>query len=479
MAESRPYYIAGEWRQSQEALPVTSPYDGSLVGVTSHATEADVEEAITAAEGAFEETRRLPSHERSRALLHLRRGMEARRDEIIGLIVHEAGKPLKDATAEFERGLLTVTTAAEEAKRIGGQALPLDWAASADRRFGITRRFPIGPVLGISPFNFPLNLALHKLAPAIAAGNPIVLKPAAKTPLVMLLVAELLQDAGLPPGAVSVFPVPNDRAERMVADERFKLLTFTGSSAVGWRLKRAAGKKRVLLELGGNAGVIVDETAPQQYALQRLVTGSFSYAGQSCISVQRIFIHRAIHDAVLAHFLEGVSKLKTGDPSDSKTDVGPLIDQGAAERIEQWIAEAVAGGARVLTGGRRDGALVEPTVLVDAAPEARVCMEEAFAPIVAVFPFDDFADALREVNRSSYGLQAGVFTRDLEHAWLAFERLDVGGVIVNDVPTWRVDHMPYGGVKDSGQGREGVRFAIEEMTDLKLLAINRAWVSEP
>ncbi len=476
MAEPRPYYIAGQWRGSPDELAVVNPYDGSTAGVTSYATDGDVEEAIAAAERSFEETRRLSSHARYDALMRLRAGMEARRGEIVLLIVQEAGKPLKDATGEFERGLLTVTTAAEEAKRIGGEAFPLDWAASADRRFGITRRFPVGPVLGISPFNFPLNLALHKLAPAIAAGNPIVLKPAAKTPLVMLAIAEILHEAGLPAGAVSIFPVPNDRAERMVRDARFKLLTFTGSSAVGWRLKQAAGRKRVLLELGGNAGVIVDETAPREYAVQRLLAGSFSYAGQSCISVQRIFIHRAIYDGFLGAFLTGVRALKTGDPMAADTDVGPLIDAKAAERTEEWIAEAVAEGAKVLTGGKRDGALFQPTVLAGAAPTARVCIEEAFAPLVVVFPFDDFDAALREVNRSDYGLQAGVFTRDLEHAWRAFEELDVGGVIVNDVPTWRVDHMPYGGVKDSGQGREGIRYAIEEMTELKLLAVNRAWV---
>jgi len=473
--EARPYYIAGEWRRSDAKLDVISPYDGSVVGTTSYASERDVEDAIVAAERAFEETRRLPSYARHDALMRLRRGMDERRDEIIRSIVLEAGKPLKDATAEFERGLLTIATAAEEAKRIGGEAIPLDWAPSGDGRFGVTRRFPVGPVLGISPFNFPLNLALHKLAPAIASGNPIVLKPAAKTPLVMLTIAEIIDSAGLPPGAVSIFPVPNDVAERMVADERFKLLTFTGSSAVGWRLKGAAGKKRTLLELGGNAGVIVDQSAPQEYAVQRLLAGGFSYAGQSCISVQRVYIDRAIYDEFTAAFVDGVRRLKAGDPLDPATDVGPLIDEKAAQRTQAWIDEAVAEGAGVLTGGAREGSLFEPTVLVDVAPNARVCMEEAFAPLVVLFPFDDFAEAVRDVNSSPYGLQAGVFTRDLEHAWLAFEGIEAGGVIVNDVPTWRIDHMPYGGVKDSGFGREGLRYAIEEMTELKLLVINRAW----
>ncbi len=472
-----PYYVAGQWKQSDDLLEVRNPYNNDLVGTTSYATEAEVEEATRAAERAFEQTRRLSSHERFDILLRIRSGMEARRDELIGLVVQEAGKPLKSATAEFERAVLTMQTAAEEAKRIGGEVMPLDWAASADHRLGIIRRFPVGPVLGISPFNYPLNLALHKVAPALAAGNSIVLKPAAKTPLVMLAMAGIIDDAGLPHGAVSVINARNDLAERMVRDERFKLLTFTGSSQVGWRLRQLAGPKRVLLELGGNAGVIVDETAPRDYAIRRLLSGGFSYAGQSCISVQRIYIHRSIFDRFIRDFVGAVKGLKVGDPMDPATDVGPLIDEKAAERTEGWIGEATAQGARVLCGGHRKGALFEPTVLADAAPNARVCMEEAFAPLVAVFPFDDFGEAVRQVNSSRYGLQAGVFTRDLEHAWMAFDELAVGGVVVNDVPNWRVDHMPYGGVKDSGLGREGLRFAIEEMTELKLMVVNRDWVT--
>ena len=475
MPEQRPFFIAGEWRHSDAPLEVTNPYDGSVVGITSCASESDIEDAMAAAERAFEATRRLASHERSDALMRIREGMQRRRDELIRLIVQEAGKPIKDATSEFERALLTVLTAVEEAKRIGGEAIPLDWVPQADGRFGVTRRYPLGPVLAISPFNFPLNLAMHKLAPAIAAGDPIVLKPASKTPLVMLAMAEIIQDSGLPPGAVSIFPATNELAERMVRDEQFKLLTFTGSSAVGWHLKSVAVRKRVLLELGGNAGVIVDASAPQGYAIQRLLAGGFSYAGQSCISVQRIYVHRAIFDEFTADFVDGVQQLKTGDPMDPETDAGPLISEQAARRTEEWIREAVGEGARVLTGGERRGAVFEPTVLTDAAPSARVCMEEAFAPLVVLFPFDDFDAALAAVNSSEYGLQAGVFTRDLENAWRAFDQLEVGGVIVNDVPTWRVDHMPYGGVKASGLGREGLRYAIEEMTELRLMVVNRSW----
>lgn len=477
MPETRPYYIAGQWKQSDNRLEVVNPYNGETVGVTSLATESDVEGAVAAAERALEETRRLSSHERFDILIRVRQGMEKRRDELIKSIVQEAGKPIKDATAEFERALLTVGTAAEESKRITGEAIPLDWAPAADERFGVTRRYPIGPVLAISPFNFPLNLAMHKLAPAIAAGNPVVLKPASKTPLVMLTMAEIIDEAGLPAGAVSVFPTTNALAEGMVQDDRFKLLTFTGSSSVGWRLKSVSGRKRVLLELGGNAGVIVDETAPQEYAAQRLLAGGFSYAGQSCISVQRVYIHEAIYEGFSGEFAEGVGKLKLGDPMNPETDVGPLIDEKAAQRTAEWVQEAVSDGARVLTGGKGNGSMYEPTVLAGAVPTARVCMEEAFAPLVVVFPFDDFRDAVKKVNGSDYGLQAGVFTRDLENAWLAFDELEVGGVVVNDVPTWRVDHMPYGGVKSSGLGREGLRYAIEEMTELKLMVVNRSWTA--
>lgn len=477
MAETRPYCVAGQWKRSDRPLEIVSPYDGSLVGVTSYATEADMEEAVVAAERAFEETRRLPSHERQDVLLRIRRGMEERRDEIIGLIVKEAGKPLKDATAEFERALLTVSTAAEEAKRIGGETISLDWAPVADHRFGITRRFPIGPVLAISPFNFPLNLALHKVTPAIAAGDPVVLKPASKTPLVMLVVAEIIDQAGLPEGAVSVLPIPGGAAETLVTDDRFKLLTFTGSSDIGWRLKEIAGRKPVVLELGGNAGVIVDEGAPVDYALQRLLAGGFSYAGQSCISVQRIYIHEGIYEGFVERLVEGVRGLKVGDPAEPDTDVGPLIDGQSVERVREWIDEAVAQGANVLTGGKNDGALFQPTVLADVGTTAKVCVEEAFAPIVLVYPFRDIQQAVREVNSSEYGLQAGIFTRDLEHALEAFEGISVGGVVVNDVPTWRIDHMPYGGVKRSGLGREGLRYAIEEMTELRLLVLNRGWVN--
>jgi len=343
--------------------------------------------------------------------------------------------------------------------------------ASSKGRVGITRRFPIGPVAGISPFNFPLNLAAHKLAPAIAAGCSIVLKPPSKDPLTMLTVAEIVDGVGLPAGAVSILPMTRELGDRMVADDRFKLLSFTGSPSVGWRMKERAGKKKVVLELGGNAGVIVDKSADLDWAVRRCVVGAFSYAGQVCISVQRMFVHEDVREAFLAKFIDAVKGLHLGDPLDPVTDVGPMVDQAAAARTQRWVDEAVDLGGTVVTGGHAKGAFFEPTVLEHVPPEAQVCSNEAFAPVVVVFPFTDFGDAIRGVNDSFFGLQTGVFTNDLAHAWQAFNELDVGGVIVNDIPTYRIDHMPYGGVKDSGQGREGLRWSIEDMTELRIMVL--------
>jgi glyceraldehyde-3-phosphate dehydrogenase (NADP+) len=350
----------------------------------------------------------------------------------------------------------------------------MDLAAHGAGRLGIVKRVPVGPVAAISPFNFPLNLTAHKIAPAIAAGNPIVLKPATKTPLSAILLARIVVEAGLPPEAISVLPMPRKVGDRLVTDERFRLLTFTGSSAVGWDMKARAGKKRVILELGGNAGVIVDESADLEFAVSRVATGGFAFAGQSCISVQRVYVHAHIFESFSAQLVSAVEKLVVGDPLDAGTDLGPMIDPGEAERIEEWVREAVAAGARVLTGGTRVGqASFAPTVLTAVPRDAKVCSQEVFAPVVVLEPFTSIDDAVTEVNRSSYGLQAGIFTADLEHALRAFDEIEVGGVMVNDVPTYRIDNMPYGGVKDSGLGREGPKYTIEEMTEPRLLVINR------
>ncbi len=473
MAREFPFYCAGEWRTSDQRFEVKNPYNDEVIGVTSFATEQDYEDAVTAAESAFEEMRRLGTYERVQILQKLTDGLTAREDEITRMIAQEAGKPLRDARAEAARGVFTFQTAVEEAKRIGGEVIPLDLMASSAGRFGITRRFPIGPIAGISPFNYPLNLALHKIAPAIAAGNTIVLKPPTRDPLTMLLMAEILADVGLPKGAVSVMPMDRATGDRLVTDDRFKLLSFTGSPAVGWDMKNRAGKKKVVLELGGNAGVIVDADADLEFAANRIRTGAFSYAGQVCISVQRAYIHRSRFEEFSHKLVEQIQAMKIGDPLDEATDLGPMIDDKAAQRTEEWVNQAVAEGAKILTGGKAEGRFFQPTVLTDARRTSFVCSREAFAPLVNLFPFDEFEDALTEVNDSVFGLQAGVFTGRLEHALHAFETLEVGGVMINDIPTYRIDHMPYGGVKDSGLSREGLRYSIEDMTEPRLMVVNR------
>ncbi len=470
--QPHPIYLAGKWVDSPDQLEVTNPADPSTpAGATYTATEAQYEQAVTAAVAAFEHTKVLPAYERGRALREISAGIKARREEIGRLLSLEAGKPIRDALVEVDRAVLTFRLGAEEAERMYGETIPLDLMPASKGRMGITRRFPIGPVAAISPFNFPLNLAAHKLAPAIAAGCSIVLKPPSKDPLTMLTVAEIVDGVGLPAGAVSILPMTRELGDRMVADERFKLLSFTGSPSVGWRMKERAGKKKVVLELGGNAGVIIDKTADLDWAAKRCLVGAFAYAGQVCISVQRMFIHEDVREAFLDRFLAGVKTLRVGDPLDPVTDLGPMVDNAAAARTQRWVDEAVQLGGRVLAGGEARGSFFEPTVLENVPVEAQVCSNEAFAPLVVVFPFSDFGDAVRQVNDSFFGLQTGVFTNDLGHAWQAFNELEVGGVIVNDIPTYRIDHMPYGGVKDSGQGREGLRWAIEDMTELRIMVL--------
>ena len=387
-------------------------------------------------------------------------------------MAQEAGKPIKAARTEVERAIFTFNVAAEESTRIYGEYLPLDWQEFTAGRWGIVRRFPLGPIAGITPFNFPLNLVAHKVAPAIAAGCPMVLKPAPQTPLTAMLLAEAVQQAGWPDGGLNVLPLSNEDAGLLVSDERIKLISFTGSAAVGWQIKKNCGKKKVVLELGGNAGVIVHNDADLAYAADRCVVGGFSYAGQTCISVQRILVERSVCGKFTDLLLEGVKRLKTGDPLDESSDVGPLIRESDAVRASDWIQEAVRGGARLLCGGQRQGPMLEPTVLTGTRPEMKVNCQEIFAPVVTVEPYDDFNQALKQVNNSPYGLQAGLFTRDAKLIFNAYEELEVGGLVAGDVPAFRIDHMPYGGIKDSGLGREGLRYAIEEMTEPKLLVMN-------
>jgi glyceraldehyde-3-phosphate dehydrogenase (NADP+) len=471
-----PIYLAGRWVDSPDLLLVENPAKpDEPAGQTYSATVEQYEEAVEAAVAAFEVTRRMPAYERGAALRSISDGIRARREELGHLIATEAGKPIRDALVEVDRAVITFRLGAEEAERIGGDVLPLDLMPSSRGRTGITKRFPIGPIAAISPFNFPLNLAAHKLAPAIAAGNSIVLKPPSKDPLTMLTVGEIIDEAGLPDGAVSILPMTRELGDRMVRDERFKLLSFTGSPSVGWRMKAQAGKKKVVLELGGNAGAIVDKSADLDWAVRRILVGAFTYAGQVCVSVQRILVHEDVWDEFFARLVAGARSLKLGDPLDPGTDVGPMVDANAARRTQAWVDEAVALGGRVLVGGTADGTFFPPTILTDVPVTAQVCSNEAFAPVVVAFPFNDFDDAVAQVNDSFFGLQAGVFTNDLGHAWRAFEELVVGGVVINDVPTYRADHMPYGGVKDSGLGREGLRWAMEDMTEVRIMVL--AWPS--
>ncbi|MEZ4523682.1 MAG: aldehyde dehydrogenase family protein [Thermomicrobiales bacterium] len=473
MPKTYEFYCAGEWRNSDNTLEVTNPYSGDVVGVTSVATEQDFEDATEAAVQSFEEMRRMPTYQRADILFKLAEALKERRDEVVDLMTAEAAKPINDSRVEVDRGVFTLRVAAEEAQRIHGEQMPLDLMASSAGRFGVTRRMPIGPIAGISPFNFPLNLALHKIAPAIASGNTIVLKPPSYDPLTMLTFAEMIDEVGLPKGAVSIMPMDRKIGDKLVTDDRYKLLSFTGSPDVGWDMKSRAGRKKVVLELGGNAGVIIDRDADLDFAAQRVIVGAFAYAGQVCISVQRVYVHEDVFDEFADKLVAAAEDVVMGDPADESTKLPPMIDDKAVSRIDDWVKSAVADGANVLTGGESSGRFYRPTVITNAPEESAVCAREAFAPIVNVFKFSDWDAGLARIDDSVYGLQAGVFTSSLEHALQAWDRLEVGGVIINDIPTYRVDHMPYGGVKDSGLSREGLRYAIEDMTEPRLAVFNR------
>ena len=465
------YFLDGNWISSGREAVVKSPYNRSVVAIVYEADKDAVGQAISSAVRSFRTTRKMSSYQRASILHKIADGIKAQREQFARTICLEAGKPIKTARIEVDRGIYTFRVAAEEATRIYGEYIPLDTLESSSGRWGLVRRLPLGPVFAITPFNFPLNLVAHKIAPAIAAGCPLILKPAPQTPVTSLMLSEIVNEAGWPEGALAVMPLSNDNASLLVGDERIKLLTFTGSAAVGWQLKNRAGKKRVTLELGGNAGVIVHSDADLGYAARRCVVGGFSYGGQTCISVQRILVHRGTFSEFTSLLVEGVSKLKIGDPMDESTDVPPLIREQDAIRATEWIDEAVADGAKLLCGGKRHGSVVEPAVLTGTKPEMRVNCAEIFAPVVTVEPYDEFLDAVNRINDSPYGLQAGVFTGEARRIQTAFEELEVGAVVFGDVPSFRVDHMPYGGVKDSGLGREGLRYSIEDMTERKLMVM--------
>jgi len=465
--------IGGLWRREGATREVYNPYNGSLVATVRQATAELMDSAIAAAHKAFEKTCTLATYERAAILDRIVAGIRRRAEEIARTITAEAGKPIVLSHAEVERGISTFETAAREVHRLEGETLPLDITPAGKGRWGLMRRFPIGPVAAITPFNFPLNLVAHKVAAAIAVGNPIVLRPASQTPITSLLLGEIAMEAGLPEGALNVVPSPVEQAEQLVADDRIKMVSFTGSAEVGWPLKTKAGKKKVALELGGNCAAIVSTDADLDVAISRLAVGAFAYAGQICISLQRLFIHRSIYDEFLEGFLPHVDReVGVGNPTDESVICGPMITPDDANRVGQWIEEAIRGNGQRLLGGRRENNVLWPTVLANVPTAMKISALEVFGPVVIVSPYDAFDRAIEMVNDSRYGLQASVFTRDVNRILQAFEHLDVGGVIVNDYPMFRADNMPFGGVKDSGFGREGVKYTMQEMTEPKLLVLN-------
>ncbi len=452
--------------------PILNPYDNSVIDTVPVYDETQVREAIRRAAESAGEMAALPAYERGAILNRAASLIEAQAEDLSRLMARESGKPLKYARGEASRAVETFSFAADEARRLHGETVPLDAARGGVGRFGYYLRVPVGVVAAITPFNFPLNLVAHKVAPAVAAGCPIVLKPAPATPLTALRLAEIMQEAGLPAGAFEVVTGDADVGAWLIEDPRVAMITFTGSPAVARHISKAAGLRRVTLELGGNAATVIDHDANLDHAITRTLMGSFAYSGQTCISIQRLYIHRERYDEFAARFVEAVNKLVVGDPLDEATDIGPVINEAAAERIAGWVDEAVTQGARPLAHAPRQRNLLSPVVLENVTESMQVMCSEVFGPVVSLVPFDDFDTALAAVNDSPFGLQAGVYTHDLNKAMRAVNTLHVGGVIINDVPAFRVDQMPYGGVKDSGVGREGPRFAIEEMTTLKMVVIN-------
>jgi acyl-CoA reductase-like NAD-dependent aldehyde dehydrogenase len=466
-----PYYLANEAVSPNQDLVVTNKYTGDVVTRVAMADTAAIDAAIQAAVEATEPMRKMPAYQRQAVLNHCVRRFEERFEEIAQALCLEAGKPIKDARGEVTRLIDTFKIAAEEATRIYGEVIPMDISPRAKGYSGQWKRVPIGPCSFISPFNFPLNLAAHKVAPAIAAGCPFVLKPASLTPVGALIIGEILAETDLPKGAFSILPCHRDGAELFTTDDRLKLLSFTGSPEVGWALKAKAGKKPVVLELGGNAAVVVDEGTDLDDAVQRIVFGAYYQSGQSCISVQRIMVHESLYDDARTRLNQAVADLVHGDPADENTFIGPMISEKEAVRLHNWVVEAKEGGATVLCGGERDGAMLQATLLDNVRTDMNLNTQEAFGPVAILSKFTDFDQVLKDVNNSDFGLQAGIFTKDIYKAQKAWDELDVGGVVIGDVPSWRVDHMPYGGVKDSGIGREGVRYAIEDMTEIRLMVL--------
>ena len=471
LQETYPFYLANKPEAPNADLVVTDKFTGEAATKVAMASAADIDRGIAAAVDATEPMRLVKPFERQAVLMHCVQRFTDRFDELAMALCIEAGKPIKDARGEVSRLIDTFRIAAEESVRIDGEIPNLEISARAAGYRGFVQRVPIGPCSFISPFNFPLNLAAHKVAPAIAAGCPFVLKPASRTPIGALVIGEVLAETDLPAGAFSILPCHRDGADLFTTDERLKLLSFTGSPGVGWDLKARAGKKPVILELGGNAACIVDADADLDDAVARLIIGAFYQSGQSCIGVQRIVVHESVYDELKSKLVTAAKGLIAGDPKNEDTFIGPMISEKEAARLHGWIESAVAAGGKLLCGGERDGAMLQATLLEDVPKQQDVCTEEAFGPVAVLSRFSSFDDALAEVNDSKFGLQAGIFTRDWYKIQQAWDTLEVGGVVIGDVPSWRVDNMPYGGVKDSGLGREGIRFAMEDMTEIRNLVI--------
>ncbi|GGG13825.1 aldehyde dehydrogenase family protein [Paenibacillus abyssi] len=465
-------FINGSWKVKDRGYPLYAPYDGQLLAHISKADEGDVQEAIAGAHQAYETMRKLPAHKRAEILFKVAQQLKERKEEAARLLSLEAGKPIRTARAEIGRTVTTYEFAAEEAKRIYGETIPMDAAPGGEDRLGFTWREPLGVVVAISPFNFPFNLVAHKLGPAIAAGNTVVLKPAEQTPLSSLLIAEMFQQAGLPAGALQVVTGSGrELGDALVSDDRVKKVTFTGSVEVGKRIKSKTGLRKVTLELGSNSALIVEPDVPIEKIVPRCVEGAFAFAGQVCISLQRIYVHESIYQPFSEQFIRRTEQLRVGDPLDEQTDISSMIHTREIERIDTWVKEAVEAGARIGCGGRREDSVYLPTVMLDVKQDMAVSCQEVFAPVVSIVPYRNLDEAISMANDSNYGLNVGIYTQNITNAFQAAREIQSGGVIINDIPTFRVDHMPYGGVKESGYGREGIKYAVQEMTELKFVSI--------
>ncbi|MEA3317256.1 MAG: aldehyde dehydrogenase family protein [Bacteroidota bacterium] len=465
-------YIAGEFSSTENELEVFSPFNNKLIAKTYIAGKAELDIAITKAEEVKEELKNLPSYKKYKILNDISEAIKKDRERLADILSLEAGKPLKYALGEIDRAIQVFVIAAEESKRLPKEYFSLDWTAPGERKEALVKYFPVGIIAGIAPFNFPLNLAVHKIAPAIASGNAVIIKPSRSTPLSVLELAKIIDTTDLPKGAVSILPMDRNAGNQLVVDDRINMLSFTGSPAVGWKMKNEAGRKKVALELGGNAGVVVSDKSDIDTAVKKCLIGGFAYSGQVCIHVQRIFVHENVFKEFVDKFVKLTEQLKFGAPENPDTDISVMIDENNALRVEAWVDESVENGAKILYGGKRKGNYYEPTIITDTKKEMKVCSLEIFGPVVTVEKFSNFNEAINLINDSEYGLQAGIFTDSIMEMNNAFNDLEVGGVVINDIPTFRVDHMPYGGVKNSGFGREGVKYSIHEMMEARLMVTN-------